>query len=465
MKHFSDEETICAISTPLGNGGIGIIRLSGKRSFEIGDRIFRSDKNKNLQNSPTYQLHYGRIINPCSGEIVDEALASVMRAPRSYTAEDVLELSCHGNLRSLRNVLSLLIQQGAREALPGEFTKRAFLNGRIDLVQAEAVMDLVSAESEAGRRNALNNLNGKFSKIISELREDMVNLLAKMEANIDFSEEEIEVMPAGKAIQCLYLLLDRVEELLKTARDGRIAREGYLVVIAGKPNVGKSSLLNILLEKNRAIVTPVAGTTRDSLEESVLLQGVRIRLVDTAGIRTTEDLVEKEGIRRTENHLCEADLVLWLVDAKLGLTPEDDKEIEKIGRKNYFVLFNKMDLVPNLSLIENRTVPKERILKISSLSKNGIKELEDRIIDESTKCYEGPKLEEAAVVVRGRHENLLKAAKNSLLRACDSLKNNMSAEFIALDLKGAVDELGEILGICAPEEVLDRIFKDFCIGK
>lgn len=465
MKPPADEETICAISTPLGNGGIGIIRLSGKKSFEIGDRIFRSNKKNNLQNSPTCQIHYGRIINPFTGEILDEALASVMRAPRSYTAEDVLELSCHGNLRSLRNVLSILIQQGAREALPGEFTKRAFLNGRIDLVQAEAVMDLISAESEAGRRNALNNLNGTFSRIISELREELIILLARIEANIDFSEEEIEVFPADKARQSVSLLINKVEDLLKTARDGRIAREGYLVAIAGKPNVGKSSLLNILLEKDRAIVTPVAGTTRDSLEESVLLQGVRVRLLDTAGIRRTDDLVEKEGIRRTENHLAEADLVLWMVDASIGLTPEDNKEIEKISGKNYLILFNKMDLVHHFSWTENRIIPKGRILRISSLSNYGIKELKERIVYESEKYSGASKIDGAAVVVRGRHEDLLKAAKEALLRASESLKDNMSIEFVALDLKGALNVLGEILGICAPEEVLDRIFKDFCIGK
>ncbi len=409
MLHPSDEETICAISTPLGNGGIGVIRISGKNAFEIGDRIFRSRQKNLFQNSPSHQLHYGEIFDPRTGETLDEAMGAVMRAPKSYTAEDVLELSCHGNLRSLRKILTLLIQEGAREALPGEFTKRAFLNGRIDLVQAEAVMDLISAESEAGRQQALKHLRGDFSKVISDLREGAISLLSKMEANIDFSEDDIEILPEEEAKRGIHRLIERVEELLKTVRDGRIAREGYLIALAGRPNVGKSSLLNLLLEKERAIVTPIAGTTRDTLEEALLLRGVKIRLVDTAGIRKTDDLVEKEGIRRTEALLNQADLVLWMLDATRGWNDEDDKEIEKMKEKNYLILFNKIDLVSDSGLINRGRFPEEKVLKISSLAKSGVKELEERIFKEA-RFMEGSATEEGAVVVRGRHEVGLTAA-------------------------------------------------------
>lgn len=464
MSHPSNEETICAISTPLGNGGIGVIRISGKKAFEIGDRIFRSRQSQTFQNSTSHQLYYGEIFNPQTGETVDEAMGAVMRGPKSYTAENVLELSCHGNLRSLRKILTLLIHEGAREALPGEFTKRAFLNGRIDLVQAEAVMDLISAESEAGRRQALKHLKGDFSKIISELREGGISLLSKIEANIDFSEEDIEILSEEEAKERIYFLIGRVEELLKTAQDGRIVREGYLIVLAGRPNVGKSSLLNLFLEKQRAIVTPIAGTTRDTLEEALLLRGVKIRLVDTAGIRKTDDLVEIEGIRRTEEILNKADLILWMLDATQGWTDEDDKEIEKFREKNYLILFNKMDLVSDKSLFIKGNFPEKKVLKISSLAKKGVEELEERIFQEA-RILEGSASEQGAVVVRGRHEDGLKEARKSLFQALDSLNRKMSYEFVALDLKGAVDALGEILGISTSDEMLERIFKDFCIGK
>ncbi|MBI1823993.1 MAG: tRNA uridine-5-carboxymethylaminomethyl(34) synthesis GTPase MnmE [Nitrospirae bacterium] len=464
MAHPSDEETICAISTPLGNGGIGVIRLSGTKAITIGDRVFQSSQNIFLQDAPTHRIFYGKILDPRSKVILDEVIVSLMRAPKSYTAEDVLEFSCHGNLRSLRKILTLLIQEGAREALPGEFTKRAFLNGRIDLVQAEAVMDLISAESEAGRRQALKNLSGKFSKIISELRDELIALLVKVEANIDFSEEEIEVVSAEEGERAVQNLIDKVETLLKTVPDGRIARDGYQVALAGRPNVGKSSLLNRLLEKDRAIVTPFAGTTRDMLEESIMLRGLMIRLVDTAGIRSTLDQAEKEGIRRTEELLHQADLVLWVIDASMGWTEEDDKEIDKIRKKNYLILINKIDLISDTPCIDKRGIPKEKVLMISTLANRGIKELEERMVEEARRT-ERPLSEEESVVFKGRHENQLKEAKRSLLQALDSINRQMSHEFVALDLKGAADALAEILGISAPEELLDRIFKEFCIGK
>jgi tRNA modification GTPase len=464
MAHPADDDTICAISTPLGSGGIGVIRLSGKKAFLIGDRVFRSKKKNTLQETPTHQIRYGKIFDPRAELFLDEALVTVMRGPHSYTAEDVLEFSCHGNLRALRKVLALLLQEGAREALPGEFTKRAFLNGRIDLVQAEAVMDLVSAESEAGRSQALKNLSGAFSKIISDLRNEVLALLAKIEANIDFSEEEIEVLSGEEGERAVSLIIEKVERLLRTVPNGRIAREGYLVVLAGRPNVGKSSLLNLLLEKERAIVTPHAGTTRDTLEEAILLRGRMIRLVDTAGIRTTSDEIEKEGIRRTEELIQQSDLVLWILDANIGWVAEDDKEIEKMKGKNYLILFNKIDLIPDGHSVDFGKAPKEKILEMSTLSKKGIKELEERLSEEVRRT-ERPFSGDASVVIRGRHEDHLKAAQKSLLQALESFRRKMSHEFVALDLKGATDALGEILGISAPDEVLDRIFKEFCIGK
>jgi tRNA modification GTPase len=461
-----NDETICAVSTPPGQGGIGVIRISGRESFEIGGRIFRSSQKKTrLQTAPTHTLHHGKIVDPKTGEVLDEVIASIMRSPRSYTGEDVLELSCHGNSRSLRKIIALLIREGAREALPGEFTRRAFLNGRIDLVQAEAVMDFISAESERARRLALKHLNGEFSKVISSLREEGVGILSKMEASIDFSQEDIEIISHSRAEASIRELLQKIDDLLKTARDGRIAREGVRISLAGKPNVGKSSLLNALLERERAIVTSIAGTTRDTLEESLILHGIKIRLVDTAGIRPTEDEIEKEGIRRTEETLEQADLILWMIDAEIGLTPEDDKEIEKFSGKNYLILVNKIDLVREFSGLKSGKYPEERILKISSLRKTGIRELQEKMAHECAVLAGENDSEEGAVILRGRHEEALKEARGALERAIESLQKGMSYEFPALDLRGAIDHLGEILGITAPDEVLHQIFKDFCIGK
>ncbi|MBI1820204.1 MAG: tRNA uridine-5-carboxymethylaminomethyl(34) synthesis GTPase MnmE [Nitrospirae bacterium] len=462
---FANEDTICAISTPPGQGGIGVIRVSGQRSFEIGDRIFHAVHKKKLHKAPTHTLHYGKIVDPRTGEVLDEVLAAVMRSPKSYTCEDVLELSCHGNTPSLMKILSLLVREGAREALPGEFTRRAFLNGRIDLVQAEAVMDFISAESEIARELALKHLNGDFSQVILKIRERMVSLLSNLEGNIDFSQEDIEFLSEPAAVQKVLNLLEEVDGLLNTARDGRIVREGFLVALAGRPNVGKSTLLNTLLGNERAIVTAFPGTTRDTLEESLLVHGVKVRLVDTAGIRSTDDPIEKEGIKRAEETIRSADLVLWLVDATAGMTPEEDKNIEKYCRKNYLILFNKIDLVNDSGLPRTGRFSNKQVLKISSFRKSGIRELEAGISEACLQLTRWTGSEAGAVVIRRRHEQALREAKASLLHSLDSLKGNMSPEFVALDLKGAIDHLGKIVGITTPDDVLNQIFKDFCIGK
>ncbi|MHB8482680.1 MAG: tRNA uridine-5-carboxymethylaminomethyl(34) synthesis GTPase MnmE [Nitrospiria bacterium] len=460
-----DEKTICAISTPLGQGGIGVIRVSGKRAFEIGDRLFHAGQKKKLQSVPTHTLHYGRIIDPRTGEVLDEVMATVMRSPRSYTREDVLELSCHGNTPSLLKILSLLVQEGAREALPGEFTKRAFLNGRIDLVQVEAVMDFISAESEIARQLALRHLSGDFSRVILKLREEMINLLSRLEANIDFSQEEIEVLSERQAEKTVSNLLEKIDRLLRTVRDGRIVREGYHVALAGKPNVGKSTLLNTLLKKERAIVTEIPGTTRDTLEESLLIHGIKVRLVDTAGIRPTEDEIEKEGIKRAEETILSADLVLWLVDAVTGITPEEEEKIEKFCHKNYLIVLNKIDLVQEIRSAPTGRFPKERVLKVSSLRKTGIQTLEEKIFETCLQLNKWTGSETGVMVIRRRHEEALRETKGSLLHSLGSLQKKMSTEFIALDLKGAIDHLGEIVGITTPDDILNQIFKDFCIGK
>lgn len=466
MQRLSgDRETVCAISTPLGEGGIGVIRISGKRAVEISDKVFYPSGKRRLSERPSHTVSHGKIIDYSTGETLDEAMAALFRAPRSYTCEDTVELSCHGNLQSMARIMSLLIREGAREAPPGEFTKRAFLNGRIDLAQAEGVIDFISSQNEMARNQALKHLSGEFSRRISEIREDLLRLLSRLEANIDFAEEDIEILPPGRAKAEGDEILRRIEAILGTARDGKILREGYLVVIAGRPNAGKSSLLNALLDKDRAIVTAIAGTTRDILEERAILQGLTYRLVDTAGIRDTSDIIETEGIRRAKAEMDKADLVLWVVDAEKGWTTEDSRGVENLAGKNYLVIFNKADLVAAGSGDGAAPSGQEKVIKISSLKKTGLEALQKEMARVSRRFFRKKDLEEGVVVTRARHEEALRNGAEALKRALEAMEKKVSCEFVAIDLREAMDALGEILGISAPDEVLDRIFKEFCIGK
>lgn len=454
-----DQDAICAVSTPPGAGGIGIIRISGRAAIAIASNIFKPLKDKSLASEATHTLHYGHVVDPVSGGIVDEALLSVMRAPATYTREDVVEINCHGGMMPLWRTMALLIEAGARQAEPGEFTKRAFLNGRIDLAQAESVMDIIHSKTELSHRAANEQLLGGLSLEITSLRDRMVSLIASVEAGIDFSEEDIETETERLFADEVGRLLAGVDALLSSYTYGRILRDGFATAIIGKPNVGKSSLLNALLKQNRAIVTEVPGTTRDVLEEYLNIAGVPLKILDTAGIRHSHDVVEREGVRRSIAAIGSADIVLLVLDGSRPLTAEDRRVMDEVHDKRVIAIINKSDLPRRLETIDR--VPIQ--VTVSCRTGEGLDALKNIIWDQvmqGTVCAR-----EHAWAVNQRHKTALEQAQESLTKALESIRSGLSPEFIALDLRGALDSLGLIIGATYTEDILERIFSDFCIGK
>jgi tRNA modification GTPase len=462
MPIFSEEDTIVAISTAPGEGGIGIIRLSGKQALEIVSTLFASSRRQDLLTAPGYSLLHGRIIHPDSGKTLDEVLVSVMRAPHSYTREDVVEINCHGGMLPLRNILDLVLNCGARLATPGEFTKRAFLNGRIDLTQAESVIDIIRAKTDAGLQLAVQQLQGKLSGQISSLHKALQQLLASIEASIDFADEDIEIISYSQITQELQQVLDEIDRLLLSAHEGKILKDGLSIALVGKPNVGKSSLLNVFLEEERAIVTPIPGTTRDTIEDYINLQGIPIRLIDTAGIRDTSDHLEQLGVKRSRQIVQQADLILCLFDASLPWSQEDEDFLELVKHKEKLLVLNKIDLPTQLSAEEILAkFTNELLLFPVSINQHlGLDELKQAIVDQ---VMDVPL--ESVAVTNVRHKQALNAAKQSLIHAKHSTVSGMSQEFIALDILEALNQLGEITGETSTEDILDRIFSTFCIGK
>jgi len=446
-------EPIVAIATPYGEGAIGIVRLSGKGVLELVKPYFKTKG----EIKPRY-AHYGKLVDE-KGEEIDEGILVYYKAPRSYTGEDMVELNLHGNPYILRRAVELFVRAGARLAEPGEFTKRAFLSGKLDLTQAEAVAELISAKTELARRIALKQLKGELSKLVRPLREKLLTLSAYLEADIEFAEEDIPTLSREEVLALLGEVLSGIEELLKTAKTGKALREGIKLAIVGKPNVGKSSLFNALLKEERAIVTEVAGTTRDYIEETLHIKGVPVKLVDTAGIRETEDPVEKIGVERSRKKLEEADLVLFVVDASRPLTGEDFAIYELIKEKEHLVVANKSDLPLKAEL---EKFPAENIIKVSALTGEGLEQLSEFILKKA-----GVRLEESVnIYVSLRHETLLKKAQEVLERLRRSYEAGpVSPEIAMLDVREASDYLGEILGEVTTEEVLGKIFSTFCIGK
>lgn len=460
---FLEEDTIAAISTPLGEGGIGVIRMSGRSAIAIADALFVSpSKGKKLKDLPSHTVHYGHIYDPETQEPVDEVLVTLMRAPKSYTREDVVEISSHGGFLSLKRILDLVLKSGARLAEPGEFTKRAFLNGRIDLSQAEAVIDIIQSRTELSHKVAVRQLQGRLSRKVRGIRDALKHLTALVEASIDFSEEDIEVISFEALEAGIKEALESVNFLINTAEEGQILREGFSLVIVGKPNVGKSSLLNVLLEEERAIVTPIPGTTRDIIEESLNLKGVPVRLLDTAGIRDTEDPVEIQGVLRSRSLLEKADLILWVLDSSNPLTQEDRDILELVKEKKVLGVLNKIDLPPQIGEEVDQILVLAGIpwVKISAKEKIGIETLKDQIFEMVMKTPV-----ESVWVTNVRHKNALVRAQQSLLKALESVAQRMSGEFIAVDLRAALDSLGEIVGETTTEDILTEIFSTFCIGK
>lgn len=456
---MSELDTICAVSTAPGAGGIGVIRVSGRDAFKIASSVFKPRGNKDLMTAASHTLHYGHVVDPVSGEIVDEALVSIMRAPTTYTKEDVIEINCHGGMMPLWRTVDLLISSGARQAEPGEFTKRAFLNGRIDLAQAEAVMDIITARTDLALRAANEQLLGGLSGEIASLRDQTVSLIAAVEAGIDFPEEDLETGTAQPLVDEVGRLLAGVDSLLSGYAYGRILRDGFATAIVGKPNVGKSSLLNALLKQNRAIVAEVPGTTRDVLEEYLNIAGVPLKILDTAGIRHSHDVVEQEGVRRSIAAIGSADIVLLVLDGSQPLTTEDRRAMEETHGKHVIAVINKSDLPRK---IEQMKEPETQV-SISCLTGEGLEGLKRAL---SNLVKQGTiSSREHVWAVNQRHKTALEQTKESLQRALESTTGGLSPEFIALDLRGALDSLGQIIGATYTEDILERIFNDFCIGK
>jgi tRNA modification GTPase len=455
-------DTIAAISTPLGEGGIAVIRISGDDAIAVADRVFKGKRP--LSKAATHTVHYGFIVDPGTGERIDEALVTVMRAPRSFTMEDVVEVGCHGGIVAVRRVLEVLLANGARLAEPGEFTKRAFLNGRIDLTQAEAVIDLIRSKSDRASALALKQVEGKLADKIKALRETLVTLMAHIEVNIDYPEHDVEEMTNEYIKNTCQGLLEEIERLLAWSEQGKVLREGIVTAIVGKPNVGKSSLLNTLIRENKAIVTDIPGTTRDVIEEYITIKGIPLRLLDTAGIRDTSDVVEKIGVEKSKSALAEADLILLVLNYNEPLTEDELSLIEQIGEKQTIVVVNKTDLPQRLDVDYVRSrFEEDRIIMISVKSGHGLEQLEDAI---SRMFFRGDiEGDDLTYVSNIRHIQLLKQAKRSLEEALAGAEQWMPIDMVQIDLRNAWEHLGEIIGDAVSESLIDQIFSKFCLGK
>ncbi|SQG17369.1 tRNA modification GTPase TrmE [Streptococcus equi subsp. zooepidemicus] len=458
MSITKEFDTIAAISTPLGEGAIGIVRLSGTKALDIAKSIF---KGKDLTTVASHTLNYGHIIKPSTGEVIDEVMVSVMLAPKTFTREDVIEINTHGGIAVTNDILQLLIKQGARMAEPGEFTKRAFLNGRIDLTQAEAVMDLIRAKTDKAMSIAIKQLDGSLSQLISDTRQEILNTLAQVEVNIDYPEyDDVEEMTTALLRDKTQEFQELLEQLLRTAKRGKILREGLSTAIIGRPNVGKSSLLNTLLREDKAIVTDIAGTTRDVIEEYVNIKGIPLKLVDTAGIRETDDLVEQIGVERSKKALQEADLVLLVLNASEKLTEQDKALLALSQNSNRIILLNKTDLE---QVIEKDQLPEEAI-PISVLQNQNIDLIEDRI-NQIFFDHTGLIEQDATYLSNARHISLIEQAVQSLEAVNEGLALGMPVDLLQIDLTRAWEILGEITGDAAPDELITQLFSQFCLGK
>lgn len=456
-------DTIAAISTPLGEGGIGIVRLSGPQSVEIAKSIFKV-KSKDWPGKKSRELVYGHVYDQ-SGNIIDEVLICYMRAPNTYTREDVVEINCHGGIMPLKKVLETVIAGGARLAGPGEFSKRAFLNGRLDLAQAESVIDVIRSKTEAGLRIAAAQLKGDLSAKISSMQDRLLSLLAMVEANVDFPEEGLEELTVEKIKSLCEDLMEEIKEMIVKADAGRIYSEGISAVIIGMPNVGKSSLLNAMLRENRAIVTDVPGTTRDMIEEVINIKGIPLKIIDTAGLRETEDVIEKIGVARTKEAVDRAQIIMMVFDAEKGLGDGDLDIVGSVREKNTLFLINKDDIKEKLINVEEvtRLANGRPVIKISAKEGTGLKHLEEEIFD---LVMQGKATgQDEVLVTKIRHKNALEITARCLGEALEGIDQGAPVDLVAIDIRSAWEALGEITGSSVTEELVDRIFRDFCIGK
>lgn len=476
------EDTIAAVATAYGEGGIGIIRISGEEALLVLNKVFKPIKKHIQKNSNKEQylpetidmtvgepivnrrLTYGHIVDYNNNQIIDEVLAVYMKAPFTYTTEDVVEINCHGSIVSLRKVLELVLKSGARMAEPGEFTKRAFLNGRLDLTQAEAVIDIIRAKSDKSFDVALGQLEGSLSKDIIEIRNLLMDELVNVTVNLDYPDEDIEEIEYDKLLNNLSQINDMIQKLIDSADTGRILKEGFKVAIVGKPNVGKSSLMNALLKEKRAIVTDIPGTTRDTIVEDITIKNIPVKLIDTAGIRDTEDTVEKIGIEKSKESFNEADLIILILDGSQKISKEDQSIIDIIGNRRSIVLFNKVDLGQIISEKDlSDKMPKAIFIKTAIKDGKGIQEIKDEI---EKLVYNGEvKQSGNTFITNVRHSNLLISAKNALDDAINMVNLGEALDFIEIDIKRSFEFLGEIIGETVSESIIDEVFSRFCLGK
>lgn len=456
------DDTIAAISTPVGQGGIGIVRLSGPDAVAIACRIFRSKKNKKPSSFPSHKMLYGYIVDPVEERLVDEVLLVTMSAPNSYTREDVVEINCHGSIISARQILEVALRQGARIAEPGEFTKRAFLHGRINLSQAEAVLDLINAKTEESMRIANEQLRGGLTEKLAAIREQLIGITAFVEAHIDFPEDEIGTTSTKEIETKLLDVSAEIRRLSDTFNEARFFREGLSIAIVGRPNVGKSSLLNALLQKDRAIVTDLPGTTRDLIEDYLNINGLPIRIMDTAGIRSSDELIEKEGIRRSLQAIDHADFIVAMFDGSEPFRQEDHDLLGIIRDKNAVMVISKADLPRKISL-EKSAAEGKQCLYLSSVTGEGIESLKSVIFESNLHGWKEDR--EGVVVTNIRHKAALDRATESLNRALILLAGNNPLELFSIEMRESLDRIGEITGTITTDEILQRIFSSFCIGK
>lgn len=464
MKNIYLDDAIAAVSTPIGNGGIGIVRISGNGSVDIADKIFKAADGMKISERKSHTITFGNVIDPKSGETIDEALLMLMLSPRTYTREDVVEINCHGGMHVTNKVLELALNNGARLAEPGEFTKRAFLNGRIDLSQAEAVMDVIESKTELSRRTAVDQLGGSVKEKVRGLREEILDMTAAIEAAIDYPEHDVEEETYSEMHRRITALKAEINRLLESADMGRIIREGVEAVILGKPNVGKSSLLNLLLMEERAIVTDIPGTTRDTVEEYMNLGGVPVKIIDTAGIRETGDTVEKIGVEKSRKRAENADIIFMMLDASSPLSGEDMEILDFIKDRQALILVNKTDAgnVIDIGVLSEYT-DSRNIIYVSVKENTGM----DRLTQRFTELFLNGVVEakESVLISNTRHKNMLSKAVEALDRAIVTIESGMPEDFISMDLQDALTALGEITGDSVDDEIIDRIFTRFCLGK
>lgn len=456
------EGTIAAISTAMNASGIGIIRISGEDSVELVSKIYRSKGGKKkLDQQDTHTIHYGFIYD--GKDMIDEVLVMLMRAPRTFTGEDTVEIDCHGGIVAMKKVLETVLKNGARLAEPGEFTKRAFLNGRIDLSQAEAVMDVIQAKNEYALKSSMNQLRGSVMRVIKEIREKLLYQIAYIESALDDPEHVSLEGYSGELSVIVENVSEELQYLVDKASDGKMIQEGIKTVILGKPNAGKSSLMNVLVGENKAIVTDIAGTTRDILEEYINLHGITLRIIDTAGIRDTDDVVEKIGVGRARETAKDADLILYVVDSSIPLDENDEEIISMLAEKKAIVLYNKTDLSPAVDMEEIRKKTGHKVIPVSAVEETGVKELEEEI---KSMFFNGQiSIDEEIYITNARQKEALEEAKKSMELVKNSIDMGMPEDFFSIDLMNAYESLGKIIGESVGEDLVNEIFSKFCMGK